>query len=176
MGYISLSASLYPFLSSSSSSPFPPFSYSYHFLPFLPSPTLFHVRCITSGPTTFLSLSLSLRLFISLSAFVSKNSCLLISPGILSFSERPDSRSTRDEKEIEREDFPSRKRAGILEQGDGVLMSTIPKTCWEDEPDGFHVLRDKLRLASFSSKEKKKNNEYERIRKKLSLLCYDFFL
>lgn len=55
-------------------------------------------------------------------------------------------------------------------------MSTIPKTCWEDEPDGFHVLRDKLRLASFSSKEKKKNNEYERIRKKLSLLCYDFFL
>ena len=54
-------------------------------------------------------------------------------------------------------------------------MSTIPKTCWEDEPDGFHVLRDKLRLASFSSKEKK-NNEYERIRKKLSLLCYDFFL
>lgn len=175
MGYISLSASLYPFLSSSSSSPFPPFSYSYHFLPFLLSPTLFHVRCITSGPTTFLSLSLSASSFLYRLLSQRTRACSFRPESFLSLNDR-DSRSTRDEKEIEREDFPSRKRAGILEQGDGVLMSTIPKTCWEDEPDGFHVLRDKLRLASFSSKEKKKNNEYERIRKKLSLLCYDFFL
>lgn len=92
-----------------------PLFYSYHFLLlllFLPPPTPFRVRCITSGPRPPFSLPLSFSLLLYALAFVSKNSYLLISTRILSSSRRPDSPACEMRRKS-REDF-AQKRIGIL--------------------------------------------------------------